>query len=257
MRPLLLLALAISPATVFGQVSADILGPEHSPPEEIVELILKVEGDSSLFEMDPLPKGMKVRFTEEGHKCVIFSPGSYAKYKAKLIVGGLVEGKVALVSDQHEVTIGDPPTPNPNPNPDPTPVPPNPNPQPNPQPNPPSPPPSPEPDDGRFALAKVVYAEAKKVNRPLEAKAIGDALSRVADNCRSGKTSGVLATIRDLKAELGGAVPPESKPHWKACDELLNEKIRGLYLSAQLRSNTDWADCISEVAKGFHAASQE
>lgn len=152
------------------------------------------------------------------------------------------------------------PKPIPTPNPAPSPVPPGPT--PGPLPPVPSPLPTPtEPVDGRFAIAKAVFAIASKVDSPdrtAEAQALSLVFSSVASQVAAGTLDGTLLDPQWHKVSV--ALTAGNKPimakhltAWKAAAEQLSEAIGNFYSDNKLKSNSDWAELLNEISSGLKA----
>jgi hypothetical protein len=124
-------------------------------------------------------------------------------------------------------------------------------PAPGPEPNPPAP--MPGPVDGRFAVARFAFEQAKSVGRPQEAAALAAAFHQTAEKTRSDGLAGP-AVINVLKAACNAVVLPPSRAAWSGVNGAIGAKLREFYGAAKLGSPGDWADCLDEISRGLQAA---
>ncbi len=168
---------------------------------------------------------------------------------------------VKVVSDERVklerlvVTLGGVlPNPVPSPAPNPTPV----------VPQPPVPSPTPatgEPEDGRFEIAKAVYRIAMAVDSPdkvTEAHEMAAVFDGVASQLAAGTLNGTLIDPQWHRVSLAltagnKAIIAKHKAAWKDAAEQLSAAIAKRYEDGKLNENKDWADLLSEIARGLKA----
>jgi hypothetical protein len=217
---------------------AIIKGPTGGRPGDLIVLDARESKNAEHYEWQITADNGHETIAQFAMEAVIPThPGTYYVFLA-------VSNNEGLDFAKWKVTITSPNPPTPPPNPPSPPNPPTP-------PTPPTPPGPTPPPDGKFGIAPLVYAEALKLNRPLEAAAYAGVFESVAKDIRDEKLIGPLAVLTAMKERSKKAVPDRTA--WQGVNGVVESKLKSLYDADRLGSDADWADCCAEIALGLRA----